>query len=176
MLKIQLTSESFDQVNNTFTYDPIKELTFEHSLVSLSKWEAKHEIPFLGDTERSDEQTLDYIRMMCLDELSDEDLQLMTRSNFEELNKYITSKQSATWFTEEQERKHSSQAITAEIIYYWMVALQIPFECQYWHLNRLITLIRVTNEKQTPPKKTSKADNMRRHASLNASRRAARKR
>lgn len=176
MLKIQLKTESHNSKDNTFSYETVKELSFEHSLVSLSKWEAKHEIPFLGDSERTDDQTLDYVKMMCLEELTEADLALMTRKDFEDLNAYITSKQTATWFTEEEQRRHSSQAITAEIIYYWMVALQIPFECQHWHLNRLITLIRVTNEKQTPPKKTSRADNMRRHASQNAARRAARKR
>lgn len=168
--------ELFNEETQTFSQETLAVLHFEHSLLSLSKWEAKYEIPFIDNTERTEEQMRDYIRMMCQEDITDDLFNHIDSSDFQALSEYISSKQTATWFTESEEKRHQSQKITAEIIYYWMVALNIPFECQTWHLNRLITLIRVTNEKQTPPKKMSKADNMKRHASLNASRRAARRR
>ena len=95
----------------------------------------------------------------------------LTTGNIEEINKYIDAPMTATTFPEDKSGKRNREIITAEVIYYWMVALQIPFECQKWHLNKLITLIRVCNAKNTPPKKMSKREIMSRNAALNAARR-----
>ena len=95
----------------------------------------------------------------------------LTNSNIEQINRYIEAPMTATWFTEEKTNKINREQITSELIYYWMVALNIPFECQKWHLNRLITLIKVCNIKNQTPKKRSKREIMSRNAALNAARR-----
>jgi hypothetical protein len=70
------------------------------------------------------------------------------------------------------ERKGRGETITAELIYYWMVAFNIPFSCEYWHLNRLFALIRICNIKNAPEKKMGKHEIASRNRELNAARRA----
>lgn len=147
-------TEQFDNATQEFVTLEAVQLEFEHSLVSLSKWESKWETPFLSSKDKTDEQTVDYIHMMCLTPgVTPEDLNRLTDSNLSEINRYITASMTATWFNEPKTDKSSTQAITAEIIYYWMVSLNIPFECENWHLNRLITLVKVINQKNAPEKK-----------------------
>ena len=95
----------------------------------------------------------------------------ITNDNIQMINKYIELPMTATTFLEEKNNGRSSETVTSELIYYWMISLNIPFECQKWHLNRLLTLIRVCNVKNTPPKKRSKRELMSRNAALNAARR-----
>lgn len=96
--------------------------------------------------------------------------QMLSRENFEAVNKYIESPMSATVVRETTGPKNH-EIVTSELIYYWMISYQIPFECQKWHLNRLLTLIRICGIKNQPPKKQSKKDIMSRNAALNAARR-----
>lgn len=130
------------------------DLLLEHSLVSLSKWEEITEKPFLGKEEKTREDTIEYIKCMTIAPVSSPEIyNHLTPENIQEIDAYIGRKMTATVIKEIPGSKSTGEFITAEIIYYWMVALQVPLECQYWHLNKLITLIRVINLKNQPEKK-----------------------
>lgn len=172
MLVLQVgVEELYDPTENEFSLSDGQTLELEHSLVSLSKWEAKWEIPFLSAEEKSTEQINSYIKMMSLNgEISDESISLLRPQHYKQLNDYLSAKMTATWFSNIT-KSASREVITAEIIYYWMVSLQIDFQCQYWHLNRLITLIQVCNQKNQPAKKMSQSDTIAKQRALNAQRR-----
>jgi len=179
MLTIEVPAqELFDESTSRFITRNAVTLELEHSLVSLSKWESKWEIAFLGDTQKTPEQTLDYIKSMTLNQVDPEVYTRIPEDRLREINDYLVSKQTATWFSLDGTPKTPGrkQTITAELIYYWMVALNIPPEFEKWHLNRLITFIRVCNEKNTPAdKKKSKmtrAQLIERNRAINAERRA----
>lgn len=173
MLEITIpASESFDEKTSEFVVVEEATLRLEHSLVSLSKWESKWEKPFLGSTARTDEEVLDYIKCMSIDDdFPPEVLHNLSQSNIQQINEYISAKMSATWFSEKPGPK-SRDVITSELIYYWMVALNIPFECEHWHLSRLFTLIKVINEKNAPAKKMSTQEILARNRQINEERKA----
>lgn len=158
MLKITVVlEEGFDDETQTFVEIDSFELTLQHSLVSLSKWESKWKIPFLGDQEKTSEHMLDYIRCMSEDEIPIEVFENLSQENIREVSDYINDTYSATKISDHDSRKAiNKEIVTAELIYYWMVAHTIPFECQHWHLNKLMTLIRVCNIKNQPEDKKSK--------------------
>jgi hypothetical protein len=168
--------ELFDEEKNRFLTTESRTIEIEHSLVSLSKWEQKWKILFLGNKHLTAEQVIDYIRCMCLTpEVPEEAFRSIAYSPvvFKQVNDYIADTMTATWFSEHAPKKVSSEAVTSEVIYYWLVALTIPFETQYWHLNRLLTLIKVTNIKNDPKKKLMPlAELHRQQRDLNAERRA----
>jgi hypothetical protein len=165
--------EMFSNTAQEFSTQGDVVLELEHSLVSLSKWESKHEKPFLGKEDKSSEEVLDYIKAMTLTPEVPEDVwQKLNEDNITAINNYIDAKMSATWFSDIQPRAANREMITAELIYYWMIAYQIPFECETWHLNRLFTLIRVCSIKQAKPKKMSRTEMAARNRELNAQRRA----
>lgn len=173
MLRITIPAvEQWDETKQEFISTKKQTLTLEHSLVSLSKWESKWCKAFLTKQEKTFEETLDYIKFMTLTQNVDPEVyKYLTNGNIDEVNRYIEAPMTATYFSEDKNGKKSREQITAEIIYYWMISLNIPFECQKWHLNRLLTLIKVCNIKNTPPKKRGKKEIMSRNAALNAARR-----
>lgn len=174
MLVLKLDGdEFFDEANQEFVNFPSRTLRFEHSLVSLSKWESIHQIPFLDGKTRTPDEIASYIECMFLDgELSEEDkIRMQTNENLSSIIQYIESKQSATTFGLMPQSRGRREIITSELIYYWMVAYNIPFECQTWHLNRLFSLIRICNVKQSKPKKMSRSELAAQTRSLNEQRR-----
>lgn len=164
--------EMFDESKQEFINTKEQTLCLEHSLVSLSKWESKWCKPFLSKQEKTYEETIDYIKYMTLTPNVDPEVyRVLTNDNIAEINKYIEAPMTATTFSRDRNSKSSQEIVTSELIYYWMIALNIPFECQKWHLNRLLTLIKVCNIKNTPPKKMSRRDILSRNAAINAARR-----
>ena len=185
MLRVTIPAQSaipemefYDEKTSEFITIPgkpaIKEqhLQLEHSLVSLSKWESKWRKPFLSKRDLTTEETLDYIRCMTLTQnVPPEVYERIPDEVIKQISEYINAPMTATWFSKEAEKKGNNETVTSELIYYWMIALQIPMECQKWHLNRLITLVKICNLKNTPPKKMSKRSIMSQNAALNAARR-----
>ena len=174
MLHITIPAiDLYDEINNEFITTKEQTLALEHSLVSLSKWESKWCKPFLSKEGLTTEETIDYIRCMTLTQnVSPDVYKYLTNDNIKAVEEYINAPMTATWFSENKSKGgKNGEIVTAELIYYWMIALNIPMECQKWHLNRLITLVRVCNIKNTPPKKMGKRATMSRNAALNAARR-----
>lgn len=173
MLRITVPGTEFwDAKKQEFITTTDQQLQLEHSLVSVSKWESKWCKPFLSSTNKTDEEVLDYIRCMTITQnVKPETYNSLTRDNMREIDAYINAPMTATTFSDRETRKFNREIITSEIIYYWMVALQIPHQYEKWHLNRLMALIKVCNIKNQPPKRMSRRETMSRNAALNASRR-----
>lgn len=171
-IAVPISPEGWDEQKQEFVEPKTVTLRLEHSLVSLSKWESKWCKPFLSSAEKTYEETIDYIKCMTLTQNVDPDVYThLSKENIQEINDYIQAPMTATTFTEDKTKSRNQEIITSELIYYWMIALQIPSEYQKWHLNRLMTLILVANIKNAPPKKMSRREVMSRNAALNAARR-----
>lgn len=165
--------ELFDEETSTFKSIKQQTLQLEHSLVSLSKWESKWNKAFLSKKDKTREETLDYIRCMTLTKNVDPDLYRYLPANIiAQVNDYISAPMSATYLHRPNSETRSQETITSELIYYWMISLNIPFECQKWHLSRLLKLIEVCNVKnKAPSNRMSQREIMRDHARINAARR-----
>lgn len=155
--------EVFDNTNQLFrrvTKDTTLQL--EHSLISLQKWEAKWHVPFLSSKEKTLEQTIDYIRCMCLTPNVKEDVfYCIPTTEMVRIADYIDDPMTATTVRHRGKPggAKKKKIVTAEVIYYWMVALNIPTEYRKWHLNQLLMLIQVINaenESQNPKNKRKK--------------------
>lgn len=173
MLVLTIPGEEFwDAKKEEFVTSKGWVLTLEHSLVSLAKWESKWCKPFLSQTDKTEEEIVDYVRFMTLTQNVDpEAYEHLTTEHYNKINEYINAPKTATWFSKEKKGARNREQVTAEVIYYWMIAHNIPFECQKWHLNRLLTLIKVCNIKSQPPKKMSRREILSQNAALNAARR-----
>jgi hypothetical protein len=174
MLRIVVSAtELFNESTQLFTDGEEFVLELEHSLVSVSKWESKFERPFLANNKKTAEDILEYVRCMIISPNYPENIMArLSPENLEEIQKYIDSKQSATYFSElRSPSKGKTEVITSELIYYWLAAFRIPFEVETWHLNRLFALIRIHNIKQSKPKKMSRTELAQYRSSLNAQRR-----
>lgn len=177
MLKIVVPAgEFYNPSTSEFIYTHEQTLLLEHSLVSISKWESKWKKPFLSNTgEKSNDEIIDYIRCMTITKDVPPEIYLSLPTDIlEKINNYISDTMTATTFNDANiNKRNDSRIITAEIIYYWMIQLNIPLECEKWHLNRLLTLIRVCSLKNQGGNKMSKRQVMESNASLNAARRKA---
>ena len=165
-------SEFFNEQNQLFEYTEETVINLEHSLISVSKWESKWRKPFFSKEPKTDEEILDYIRCMTLtDGVKPLAYQSLTSAHLRQIQDYIEEPMTATWFRE-KEKTSMREVVTSEVIYYWMTALNIPFECENWHLNRLLTLIRVCNEKQKPAQRQKGRKALASRQALNRARRA----
>ena len=160
-----------EKTNEFITMNP-QILQLEHSLISISKWEAKWKKPFLSKTEKTNEESRDYIRCMTLNNVDSNTYVFLTKNNVEEINAYMTNPMTATTINDRGASKKSNETITSELIYYWMIAANIPMECQKWHINRLLMLIRVCGAKNAPEKKMSRSAIMSQNKAINDARRA----
>lgn len=173
MLQIHVVlAENFNEQTNEFI-DETVELILEHSLLSLSKWESIHEKPFLSETKKTSEELLSYVQCMIISpDISPDIVNKLSTANMHQIDAYINSKQTATWFSETKRPAASRQTVTSELIYSWMIAHTIPIECERWYLNRLITLIKIRNSQSQTPKKMSRSELAARNRRLNEERRA----
>lgn len=174
MLQITVPeTEYFNEATDEFSQIPACTIQLEHSLISISKWESKWCKPFLGKDDKTEEEVRDYIRCMTITQHVDPMVYLaIPLSEIERIKAYIHAPMTATWFRDDKRNGPNRRVITSELIYYWMISNQIPFECEKWHLNRLMTLIRICGEKNQPQKKMSKKQAAAQQRSLNAARRA----
>jgi len=165
--------ELYDESRDMFINLKERPLQLEHSLVSLSKWESIWNKPFLTKTEKTQEEILSYVQCMTITQNIDPDVyKFITNDVAKQINDYIDKTMTATIFSE-TEKTINREVITAEVIYYWMITLNIPFECQKWHLDRLLTLINVCNIKNQPKKKMKKRDILDRNRRINEQRKQA---
>ena len=163
--------ELWDERTSEFVTTKEQTLHLEHSLVSVSKWESKWCKPFLSKEQKTFEESADYVRCMTITQNVDPNVyKCLTDENMRQVNAYIEAPMTATTFSNDK-KAPNREIVTSELIYYWMIASQIPSEYQKWHLNRLLTLINVCNIKNTPSKKMSKKDIMSRNRALNEARR-----
>lgn len=172
MLKLTIVQpELYNDVLNEFIPSKFYKIQLEHSLVSLSKWESNWKKPFLSNDEKTLEETIDYIKCMTITQnVPDDVYNYISNDQYSQILEYIHSERTATTLPSRKSTGRR-EVITSELIYYWMVILNIPFECQKWHLSRLLTLINVCDIKNSPPKKMSKKEIATRNAELNAARR-----
>lgn len=169
MLRIIIPGkEHFNEDDNTFSTVGDVTIDLEHSLFSVSKWESEHKKPFLSGDEKTAEEIFSYIlAMVQTPNIGLDQLVGLTQREFLKIQEYINSSQSATTFGEMPGRNGRSETITSELVYYWMVAFNIPFEVETWHLNRLFSLIRICNMKNSKPRKMSKHELAQRNREVN---------
>ena len=175
MLQITVDGgEFFDETNQEFIQVKPRQITLEHSLLSLSKWEAIWKKPFLTDEEKTPDEYLDYIRCMTVTQNVNPLLyKCLSKENFDSIKQYIHDPHTATTIYDSKPSTRRSRTITSELIYYWMVANNIPTEYEKWHLNRLLTLIRICTIENNPnKKKMSRNSILQQNRQLNAARRA----
>ena len=170
----------WDENTERFIAVPQTTLLLEHSLLSLSEWESDYKKPYIVNNPRLAEprtrkETLDYVKCMTLnrDEVTDENVYLaLSNSQLREIDEYINDKRTATTFVKNPTERPGGKFITSELIYYWMSTFNIPYiPCETWHLNRLLTLIKVCSEEQKAPNKKNKRSNLEEQRRLNEMRR-----
>ena len=173
MLTIKIPdTEYYNEEISQFVSVKERTIDLEHSLVSLSKWESKWHKPFLNNENKTSEELLDYIKCMTITQNVDPNLYIaISQDIMKKISDYINDSMTATWFSEKDDGQSNGKIVTSEIIYYWMITLNIPVEFQKWHINRLLTLIKVCSIENSPKKKMSKKEAINRNKALNKARR-----
>lgn len=174
MLTITIDEEEiYDSEKNLFMTLPKTTFSIEHSLLSISKWESRWKKPYLSENKKTDEEFLDYIRCMTITPNINKDVyKRIKNKNLKIIHEYIDDPMTATTFKQSESGQYASKIVTSEVIYYWMINFNIPIECQKWHLNRLLTLIRICSIKNNPPKKMSRKEIYSQNTAINAKRRS----
>lgn len=163
--------DSYDEKSEQFITVPGFTIELEHSLASISKWESIYEKPFLSEAPKTYDETLGYIDAMTLGpKVSFKELKRLPKAQFDEINDYLISNRTATWFNDPPHRGRARETVTSEVVYFWMISLNIPFECEQWHFNRLLTLIKIVNSKNAPQKKAPRGQMAAQRTALNAAR------
>lgn len=175
MLSITIPdTELFNDAEQQFYVIKGGTIQLEHSLVSVSKWESKWKKSFFLKNNKSNEEVLDYVRCMTITQNVNPYLyKCLTKENMLNIKEYIDDPMTATTISNIKKTTGNNGVITSEILYYYMIALGIPFECQKWHLNRLIMLIRVCSIKNSKPQKMNKSDYLAHRRALNEQRKKA---
>lgn len=175
MLIVSIPSvEAYDEETEQFVSLPGGTLHLEHNLLSLSKWESITHKHLIGNKDVTGEDLLKYVECMVQDEEFDPTiLNRLPSEELKRINDYISDTMTATRVKDRSNAKDSGEYTSSELIYYWMIACQIPFTCETWHINRLLTLIRVCNAKAEPGKKMSQSEIMSQNRELNRARRKA---
>jgi hypothetical protein len=172
MLRIVIPGcELWDEQKDEFITREEQVLELEHSLFSVAEWESKWNKAFLSKKEKTQEESMDYIRCMTLNPVDPEIYDSLSRKNIDDISKYINAQMTASIVHDNASKNGGRGTVTAEVIYDWMISLNIPIEFQHWHLNRLITQIRVSSLKNAPSKKTSQRELASRYAAMNAANR-----
>lgn len=174
MLRIIIEGDELydEEKEEFFTIDDVT-LDLEHSLLSVSKWESEYKKPFLASGEKTAEEIFGYLKAMVVTPGVDPGvLSRCSSKTIDQIQQYIESSQSATTFGSIPERRGPGEVITSELIYYWMISFNIPFDCERWNLNRLFALIRICNIKQSKPKKMSRNEIAQRNREINERRKA----
>lgn len=172
-LMFSIEMEFFDEKTSTFINLPKVTIKMEHSLYTISKWESKHHKSFFSRNEKTSSELIDYIHIM-IQEPEQVNLDLLNaitgnKSIVDKIKEYLDDTMTGTFFREIPKRS-SSELVTSELLYYQMISYRIPVEFEHWHINRLVTLIKVFNIKNSPPKKRSMASIMRENDALNEAR------
>lgn len=161
--------ESWDGHAEMFRYTEGKTFRLEYSLKAIAEWEAVYAKPFLT-TKMNFEEQIFFFQCMCLDEpFSEEDL---TQTAINDIGDYMNKPASATKVNN-RDQKPNTSIMTSEVIYAYLSALEIPYSCETWHIERLFKLIEVRSDQKNPAEKkkmTQKEINDRNKA-LNAERR-----
>lgn len=166
--------ELWDDEAEKFLYTEDTVLQFEHSLVSLSKWESKYHKLFLTPDKKTDEEMTGYVQAMLVTENVDISVfNRMTEEDIRTIDTYINDPMTGSTISEMPDQKgKTTERISSELIYFWMSQYQIAITCETWHLNRLFTLIKIHHAKSQKPKKMSRQKNVQTMAELNAARKA----
>lgn len=175
-LHLDVPGEATINNDNSITYGPSTHLELEHSLISISKWEAKYHKPFLTKDQKTPEEMADYIRFMVITKVKDLSVfDRLSQENIIQIQNYINDPMSATTIKSVpgHRKANNGSVVTSELVYYWLTALNIPFEVEKWHFNRLMKLVEVASEKNQPKKKMPKKEVLRKQSALNEARRKA---